>query len=415
MSEPIRVLHFADTHIGMENYGRTDPETGLSSRVRDFLRRMDEMIAYARENDVDLAIFAGDAFKTRNPTPTYEREFAFRVQELAELCPVVLLVGNHDLPASILRASSIEIYDTLQVPNTILGREYELHEIETERGPVVVATAPYPVRQHLLGERDLPHAMTIGEIDARLRDELIARLERLAAEAAEYPDDVPRLLVGHFSVVGALWGSERSVMLGRDVSVPLSVLDNPAWDYVALGHIHRHQCLTVGRDGAPPVVYSGSVERVDFGEESEHKGFVWVELARGATQWQFVELENVRPFRTLRVDVRGAGDPTQVVLEAITHADVRDAVVRVIIKADPEAETLLQDRAIRAALRDAGVYYIAALQREVERPHRLRLGTSPEGLTPEELLERYLAAKQIAPERITELMEHARSIFEAEV
>ncbi len=415
MSDPIRVLHFADTHIGMENYGRTDPETGLSSRVRDFLRRLDEMIEYARKNDVDLAIFAGDAFKTRNPTPTYEREFAFRVQELAELCPLVMVVGNHDLPASILRASSIEIYDTLGVRNTHLGREYVLHEIETKRGPVVVATAPYPVRQHLLGERVLPHAMTIGEVDARLRDALIERLERLAAEAASYPDDVPRILVGHFSVVGALWGSERSVMLGRDVSVPLSVLDSPAWDYVALGHIHRHQCLTVERDGSPPVVYSGSVERVDFGEEVERKGFVWVELTRGATRWEFVPLENVRPFRTVRVDVRGAGDPTQVVVEAITRADVHEAVVRVIIKADPEAETLLQDRAIRAALREAGAYYIAALQREVERPHRLRLGTSPEGLTPEQLLERYLAAKEIAPERITELMEYARSIFQTDL
>ena len=414
MSDPIRVLHFADTHIGMENYGRTDPETGLSSRVRDFLRRLDEMIDYARENDVDLAIFAGDAFKTRNPTPTYEREFAFRVQELAELCPVVLLVGNHDLPASVLRASSIEIYHTLQVPKTHLGREYVWHEITTKRGPVMVATAPYPVRQHLLGERVLPHAMTIGEVDALLRDELIARLEQLAAEAADFPDDVPRILVGHFSVVGALWGSERSVMLGRDVSVPLSVLDNPAWDYVALGHIHRHQCLTPEREGTPPVVYSGSVERVDFGEESEKKGFVWVELARGAARWEFVPLP-ARRFVTLRVDVRGAGDPTQVVLEAIAREDVRDAVVRVIIKADPEAETLLQDRLIRGALRDAGVYYIAALQREVERPHRLRLGTSPEGLTPEELLERYLAAKEIAPERITELLEHARSIFQADL
>ncbi len=76
MTEPIRVLHFADVHIGMENYGKTDPETGLSSRVRDFLRRMDEMIDFAREHDVDLTIFAGDAFKTRSPNPTYQREFA---------------------------------------------------------------------------------------------------------------------------------------------------------------------------------------------------------------------------------------------------------------------------------------------------------------------------------------------------
>jgi exonuclease SbcD len=142
MTEPIRILHFSDVHIGMESFGRTDPQTGLSSRVVDFLRRMDDMVNYACEHDVDLTIFAGDAFKSRNPTPTFQREFAYRVQDLASRCPVVLLVGNHDLPSIERRASSIEIYETLQVPNVIVGREYELHEITTKRGPVVVATAP---------------------------------------------------------------------------------------------------------------------------------------------------------------------------------------------------------------------------------------------------------------------------------
>ena len=107
MTEPIRLLHFADVHIGMENYGRTDPATGVSTRVVDFLRRLDDMIAYARDHEVDLAIFAGDAFRSRNPTPTFQREFAYRVQDLAALCPVVLLVGNHDLPSIERRASRI--------------------------------------------------------------------------------------------------------------------------------------------------------------------------------------------------------------------------------------------------------------------------------------------------------------------
>jgi len=47
VADPIRILHFADLHIGMENYGRLDPETGLNLRVVDFLRRMDEVVTYA--------------------------------------------------------------------------------------------------------------------------------------------------------------------------------------------------------------------------------------------------------------------------------------------------------------------------------------------------------------------------------
>lgn len=275
MTEPIRMLHFADTHIGMENYGRTDPETGLSSRVMDFLRRMDEMIDYARDNDVDLVVFAGDAFKSRNPSPTFQREFAYRVQDLAEMAPVVLLVGNHDLPMIEKRASSIEIYETLNVPNTILGRDYGVQEVTTKRGNALIATAPYPVRSLLRGV-EVPHASTIAEIDQALGEQLDRTLRGMADQVAG--SDLPRVLTGHFSVSGAVLGSERSIMLGRDVMVMLSTVSDPAWDYVALGHIHRHQCLTLGREGVPPVVYSGSLERIDLARKATRRasaGWSW--------------------------------------------------------------------------------------------------------------------------------------------
>jgi len=411
MTEPIRLLHFADVHIGMENYGRTDPATGLSSRVVDFLRRMDEMVAYARDHKVDLAIFAGDAFKSRNPNPTFQREFAWRIQDLTALCPVVLLVGNHDLPNIDKRASSIEIYETLRVPNTILGRDYTLLTVETKRGPVLVGTAPYPVRNHLLRDVDLPHNRTIAQIDGVLGEHLDRRLQELAEEASNF--DMPRILTGHFSVSGAVLGSERSVMLGRDVTVMLSTVADPVWDYVALGHIHQHQCLTLGRADVPPVVYSGSLERIDFGEEADKKGFVWAEVERGRARWEFVEV-GCRPFVTLRVDVRRAGDPNQVVLETIARHDLRDAIVRVIITADPETDLLLQDRLIHSALLDAHANHVAAIQRDVERPARLRLGTSPEGLDPDQLLERYLSSKEMPPDRIAVLVDHARRIFTQE-
>src|SRR5512133_694452 len=162
----IRMLHFADIHVGMENYGRTDPKTGLSSRVLDFLKRMDEMVEYAYTQSADLIIFAGDAFKNRQPNPTYQREFAWRVRDMAKLCPVVLLVGNHDLPSTQARASSIEIYDTLNVPNVHVGFDYSVLSITTKNGPVQVATVPYPMRTLLEG--DDTHGKTMLEIDEML-------------------------------------------------------------------------------------------------------------------------------------------------------------------------------------------------------------------------------------------------------
>ena len=85
MPEPIRVLHFADLHVGMENYGKTDPGTGISSRVMDFLRRLNDICEYAEQNEADLIIFAGDAFKSSSPNPTLQREFARWLRRRAEI------------------------------------------------------------------------------------------------------------------------------------------------------------------------------------------------------------------------------------------------------------------------------------------------------------------------------------------
>lgn len=415
MPEAIRVLHFADVHIGMENYGKTDPETGLSSRVVDFLRRMDEMVAFARENDVDLTIFAGDAFKTRTPNPTYQREFAWRIRDLADVAPVVLLVGNHDLSPNALKASSIEIYQTLDVPNVWVADEYETRRIRTRRGEVIVGTMPYPIRARLLQDLDQTTGKTIREIDHGIEETLTQILTGLAEEADEKAgeDPIPRILTGHFTVRGAVLGSERQVMLGRDIQVSLNLLADNRWDYVAMGHIHKHQNLTHGRDDAPPVVYSGSIERIDFGEESDPKGFCWVELERENTRWEYVQVQ-ARKMLTLRTNCTTETNPTQKVLGLIRQHDIQGAVVRLIITVTPETDAILNDGEIRDALRRAGVFHIAGIKRDVQRVDRARLATNPEGMTHEQLLEQYLISREVERERRNILLEAAQEIMAAD-
>ena len=57
----MKIIHFADLHIGMENYGSIDPATGLSSRLAEFLKSLDELVKYAQNQKVDAVLFAGDA------------------------------------------------------------------------------------------------------------------------------------------------------------------------------------------------------------------------------------------------------------------------------------------------------------------------------------------------------------------
>lgn len=404
----IRLLHFADLHLGVENYGRLDSATGLSTRLMDFLRAYDQVVDYTLENDVSLVVFAGDAYKTRDPSPTYQREFAKRIRRLSAAgIPTVLVAGNHDTPHAAGRATTVDIFATLEVENVYVARKPEATRIETKDGPVQIVALPWVTRSALLAREEYKNK-NLEEINQLILDKvtnivegpdgLISQLDPAVSGAT------PTILTAHATVQGAVYGSERSVMLGQEVILPPSLVKNPVFDYVALGHIHKHQVLNED----PPVIYAGSIERIDFGEEREDKGFVVAEVERGRATWQFVKTD-ARRFVTVEVDVQ-SDDPTAEILEAIAAHEIEDAVVRLIIHTPAEKEPLINEGEIRRAL--AGAFHVAALVKDVERKVRLRLGDQPiEEMTPYQMLERYFQVKQMPPERTKLLLRHAEEIF----
>jgi len=407
MPQAINLLHLADIHIGMENYGRLDSRSGLNSRVVDFLRRMSQAIDVALEREVDVCIFAGDAYKNQRPNPTYQREFARRIKRLADNnVPVILLVGNHDMASADRAASSLDIFGVLDVPGVTVAAREAVHQITCRRGqPLQVATVPYPQRSRLLAHDEFRN-LSLDDLDMALGNIVHRNIEDLAGEVRENPN-VPAVLTAHFSVSEARQGSEQSVMIGRDVVVLKSLLADPVWDYVALGHIHKHQELNGGQH--PPIVYPGSLERIDFGEEAERKGFVMVELERGRANWEFVPLD-ARRFVTVRIDVTASDDPMTDILDELESHPLDDAVVRVIIKATEAQEPLLDDKAIRQTLRRANT--VASIIHDVDRAQRHRLGVeSAEELTPAEVLALYLESKLVPEERKETLLRYAESIM----
>jgi exonuclease SbcD len=405
----IRILHFADLHVGMERHGRIDPTTGLNSRVMDFLRRLSDLSAYAIAKDVDMVIFAGDAYKNRDPNSTYRREFSWRIKELADRgIPVVLIPGNHDLPAVSARASSIEVFDTLEVPNVYVFDRDQLVTLQTKRDvPIQIAAVPYPLTSELLSNEEY-RSVSLEKLDHLVSEKLEVIIRDLAQQAQKQPD-IPAVLVGHFSVDDARMGSERGIMVGRDVVVSRSVLADSAWDYVALGHIHKHQDLNA--NAHPPVVYSGSIERIDFGEEKEPKGWVVAEIDRGHTTYVFVphHQREARRFVTINCDCREAADPTDAVIKAILRREVADAIVRLRLRLRSDQDAMLNERTIRAALSDS--FSIAGIIKEIDWGVRSRLGeVNVEEMEPLELLERYFQISQVPKEQAERLMADAQSI-----
>ncbi|HUT18904.1 MAG TPA: exonuclease SbcCD subunit D [Anaerolineae bacterium] len=399
----LKVIHFADVHLGIENYGRLDPQTGLSTRLTDFLRSIDAIVDTALDEAADLVVFCGDAYKTRDPSPTYQREFARRIQRLSHASvPMVLVAGNHDVPNAVGRAHTMEIYRTLEVEHVYVARSPGVLDIETVHGAVQVGVLPWIVRSNLLSRDDYKNR-SLDEVNGLLLERIEMILTGEDGLVSRLRDDVPHILVVHGTVQGATYGSERTVMLGQDVVLPLQLLKHPSWDYVALGHIHRHQAIEPER--APPVVYSGSIERIDFGEEKEDKGFVVAEVERGSCSWAFRKLD-VRPFLTVRVTADG-DDPTGQILAALERAPIEDAVVRLIVRTTADRDVLIRENEVRRALDPA--FYIAAILHDVVRPERMRLGAQEDvaGLTPLEALERYLQVRETSRDRLQVLMHHA--------
>ena len=151
-----KILHFADAHIDMANYGRHDPQTGLPMRVMDFLKSLDKIVDTAIAEQVDLVLFAGDAYKDRQPPPTFQREWGRRMMRLSRAgIPTLLLVGNHDLSPALGRAHALESFDTLEVPHVhVLDRPCFLRPDELEGLPLQVIALPWIFRSGLMAVLD---------------------------------------------------------------------------------------------------------------------------------------------------------------------------------------------------------------------------------------------------------------------
>ncbi len=402
----LRILHLADIHLGMENYGRLDPATGLSTRLGDFLKSLNQAIDWALNNDVHLVLIAGDIFKNRDPTPTVQREFAKCVRRLSAAdLPTFIIVGNHDVPNAWQRANSVEIYSALAVPQITIAQKPGLHTIDTRSGKVQIVALPWLSRSYVLSNSEFRN------LDPEsLNRETVTLIENfIDAQVSKLDPSLPALLVAHASVQGAVFSSERDIMLGSDVVLPKTVVANPSFDYVAMGHIHKYQVLSHGK---PPIIYPGSLERIDFGEERDKKGFVAVDITEAGEGGErevthtFHEVD-ARRFLTIRVNA-DCDFPTDEALRRIEERteQVQDAIVRLVIETTPDHVRDLRQDDIRRALSAAKPAFMSVVT-NVARGQRILLGDQGIAqMTPEQALRLYLLNHSVTSERTDLLVQH---------
>ncbi len=401
----MKLLHFADAHIDMANYGKHDPETGLPLRVLDFLKALDTIVDAAIDEKVDMVIFAGDAYKDRSPAPTFQREWGKRIIRLSQAkIPTLLLVGNHDLSPAVGRAHAIQEFDTLQVPYVRVLQKPEFLKPENLWDlPVQIIAMPWVSRSGLMASIEVS-----GSDTQELFSKIETRISELVEAWVEEADrSLPLILTAHASVEGALFGAERMVMLGADLVLPTSLVKDQRLDYVALGHIHKPQNLNEGYH--PPVIYPGSIERIDFGEAMDDKFFVIAEVGRGKTDVDWRKIEGTRLFLERRAILQSSENVTEfLTFNLPKQKDMADAIVKLTVEYPRELDVLIDESALRKYAECAFEFHLVK-KPKVEARVRIPQGQAISSLSPLDLLAQYFDSAKI--NEAEELRELAKQIL----
>ena len=402
----LKVLHLSDIHLGSGfSHGHINPATGLNSRLEDFIQSLRLCIDRAIAEPADVVLFGGDAFPDATPPPYVQEAFAAEFRRLADAdIPSVLLVGNHDQHSQGSGGASLCIYRTLAVPGFIVGDRLATHLIPTANGDLQIVTLPWLTRSTLL-TRPETEGLSLEAINLLLLKKLQPILE---GEIRSLDPQLPTILLAHLMADRATFGAEKTLSVGKGFTIPLALINRPEFDYVALGHVHKHQNLNPHNN--PPIVYPGSIERVDFGEEKEDKGYIWLEISKGKVDWQFCPLP-ARPFKTIKVDVTEATDPQGELLMAIAKTAIDNAVVRLIYQIRSEQLEQIDNRKLQEALKPSHSYTIRPeLVSQLARPRLPELGVGS-ALDPLVALKTYLENKKDIKELMPDLMEAAEHLL----
>jgi len=226
----MKFIHTADWHLDKNN------------RLSDFEKSIQQIEKFSKEKNIDFILIAGDIFHKRTPDNNARNVFYKFIKDIYPI-PVIVLVGTHDVSMNIHSLSPLK---SLQVDNLLILDTLDIKVINFPSATLAILSIPY----------------TTNKIDISSIQELI---KKLLSMNVDY-----KIILGHFSVIGAFDGIYTVSQNSKDIIVPKDILDVDGIDYIALGHIHKPQ--TIGN-----IRYSGPIERVDFGEKDNEVGFYYIE------------------------------------------------------------------------------------------------------------------------------------------
>lgn len=339
------IVAVADIHEGANLEGRPDNETGLSERALDIHRNFARAAQYAIEKKSKMFVIAGDMFDRAHVSPQH-RELVRRdiIQPLGDAgIRILLLAGNHDQPRSFLRATSLDDYKAFRHVTLCRKPAAELVDIGGKKAGIIALPYMHPEQVIALVEKseglEIARGQWLAVAQRVLKGYVAQQAQELRSRGA-----TAVLLFGHYYITGAkLGGTTMTQVLPDEFQFTRDMAQGV--DLGVFGHIHVHQ--QASRD--PPLVYTGSVERVDWGEWEEEKGFISVSLAGAKPEWKFVPLP-ARPMHKIRVRLaKDCADPTSAILAALPE-NTEGSIVRIELGGAGAVLKSLDEKRILAAL-----------------------------------------------------------------
>jgi DNA repair protein SbcD/Mre11 len=345
----IRFIHTADLHFGMENYGKIDAKTGIHTRLLDFEKALNSCIDTAIKESVDFFLFAGDAYKTHNPSQTQQKLlFKCFLRLYKAGIPIVIVVGNHDHPLSFGKAHALDMFGEIPIDGFHVFSKPGSIVLNTKNGPITIVGIPWPTRNTIaIADKHLDTS------NSQITEYISKAIAHIITDFAQKIDQtIPAVLTSHITVsTGIFSGSEKRAIYGNDPMLMPSQLALKPFDYVALGHLHRHQNLNPS--GYPAIVYSGSIERIDFGERKEEKGFCLVTVPeKNKATYEFIPVAT-RPFIQIDVELKSGISQTDQIIEKIKQHDLRDAIVKIVYYIPDGKKDLVDLKIIEQACQNA--------------------------------------------------------------
>jgi exonuclease SbcD len=198
-------------------------------------------------------------------------------------------------------------------------------------------------------------------------------------------------------------------MLGGDLVLSGALVRDPRLDYVALGHIHKPQDLNP--DAHPPVIYPGSIERVDFGEAQDDKFYVVAEVDKGESMVEWRQLKHIRPFIDLAYRLESPDEVTEQLRGVFPPPEeLTGAIVRFTLDYPRDWESLIDEAAVHEIAQDAFEFRLVK-RPQIETRIRLPEDKAVGSLSPIELLELYWRANHSDPEEIEQLSGLAEEVI----